>query len=84
MRFHTTLEAAEGQHYDALQQGVPQQPKVPLLLHLPHHDMLAARRRVLSVEHPRLGKAFWHCCSADAGRVKVPFISAFQMLNVQQ
>lgn len=37
MRFHTTLEAAEGQRYDALQQGVPQQPKVPLLLYLPHH-----------------------------------------------
>lgn len=35
MRFHTTLEAAEGQRYDALQQGVPQQPKVPLLLYLP-------------------------------------------------
>ena len=35
MRFHTTLEAAEGQCYDALQQGVPQQPKVTLLLYLP-------------------------------------------------
>lgn len=35
MRFHTTLEAAEGQRYDALQQGVPQQPKVTLLLYLP-------------------------------------------------
>lgn len=48
MRFHTTLEAAEGQRYDALQQGAPQQPRVTLVLCLPpSEDTLAASRRLL-------------------------------------
>ena len=37
MRFHAMTETAEGQCYTALQQGVPQQPVVPLLLYLPPH-----------------------------------------------
>lgn len=37
MRFHATVETAEGQCYDALQQGAPQQPVVLPLLYLPFH-----------------------------------------------
>lgn len=37
MRFHAMTETAEGQCYAALQQGVPQQPVVPLLSYLPPH-----------------------------------------------
>lgn len=56
MRFHTTLEAAEGQHYDALQQGAPQQPRVTLVLCLPSsEDTLAASRRL----PPRHALLFW-------------------------
>lgn len=35
MRFHAMMETTEGQCYVALQQEVPQQPVVPLLLYLP-------------------------------------------------
>lgn len=65
MRFHATTETAEGQCYDALQQGVPQQPVVPLLLCLPPHKT-CVRLRVLSVACP--GIACWHCQSADVRR----------------
>lgn len=70
MRFHATIETGEGQYYDALQQGVPQQPVVPLLLHLPPHKTSSCKAMceagVLSVARP--GTACWHRHSADVRR----------------
>lgn len=58
-------EAAEGQGYDALQQGVPQQPAAPLLVYLPPHKT-CVRLGTLSVACP--GTACWHLHSADVRR----------------
>lgn len=73
MRFHATTETAEGQCYDALQQGVPQQPVVPLLLYLPPHTT-GSCKAMCEAESPLCGTP-WHSllalplCRCQEGRV---------------
>lgn len=62
MRFHATTKTAEGQCYAALQQGVPRQPGVPLLLYLPPHKA-GSCRAMCEPESPLCGTP-WQCLLA--------------------
>lgn len=62
MRFHAMGETAEGQCYAALQQGVPQQPVVPLLLYLPP-DNAGSCKAMCEAESALCGTP-WHCLLA--------------------
>lgn len=86
MRFHATTETAEGQYYDALQQGVPQQPVVPLLFYLPPHKTSSCKA-MCEAESPLCGTP-WHSllalplCRCQEEGHKVLFVSKHQMLDV--
>lgn len=88
MRFHATTKTAEGQCYAALQQGVPQQPVVPLLFYLPPHKADSCKA-MCEAESPLRGTP-WHSllapplcrCQEGGGGCKVLFVSMHQMLDV--
>lgn len=88
MRFHATTETAEGQCYAALQQGVQQQPAVPLLLYLPPHKAHSCKAMCEAESH--LCGTPWHCllalplcrCQRRGGSCKLLFVCMHQMLHV--